>query len=705
MYSPKKLASNRSRTYINIHCSSDYIYQSKIVATLVGHALAGQLGRAVDCLSDVRASMTLQNTIIHQENTLLNNTAHSMNVMAKIKKLDPQRVGGWSWDGSSNKTSKKNMKVEKSGATGQVVRTNDGVSTSSTVVQNVKDCILFHVVLWLPYCANDVRIEVEHREQFHILIQCAVCTLWRSRIASEDSHEKKVTAVKNNENENENEKLNPTTTTRTKTKKINSDSNDNNNNDKSENDDHPQSKKRKFENVEKSDIASKNLVQPTLSLVFQDGSTASITQELLTLSMARKRMAAPTEYQVLSSIIELLNDPILQLIQTIPSIPNIQIITPKDKIDIVKDNNSSSDRNNRERKEVELHDLSTRKDIQDSKKSVKESDNDNNDNNKDVMWIDSLRSLLPSGLNKKQRKKIHIIDIHNLLSTTTQDIQNINDTGNSRNERELVESENGENLLPSLSSIVYGFHNPSILHGFSHDNIQKENNCKNSDNNVGVDNNFNNENEEDEIPSQVLVLLRPVVHYISKTINKQNLTAKSPFSSLKTTVFDSKTVKSLDHSATSLPGNNIDFYTKINNRRQSEIDQMKLNKMLNEYMYGKNSKKHDINVKSVLYCSASLFSSIPSEESSLTSSSYENVLSQCEGNNTKTLQHTDVTLLNYATERNTSADSKLNLNLKLKSNFVSPGIAVCVLQHWAYNRMLLPTLQIAQNNHMSSETT
>jgi hypothetical protein len=641
-------------------------------------------------LSDVRASMTLQKTTTHQENTLLNSTVHSMNVVAKIKKLDPQRVGGWSWDGSSNKTSKKMVKVENSGVTGQVVRTNDGVCTGDSVVQNVKDSILFHVVLWLPYCANDVRIEVEYREQFHILIQCAVCTLWRSRIASEDSHEKKVTAAKSNENENENGNLNPPTTTKTKTKKMNNNSNDNNKNyNDIENDDHSQSKKRKFQKGEKSDLASKNLVQPTLSLVFKDGSTASITQELLTLSMARKRMAAPTEYQVLSSIIELLNDPILQLIQNIPSIPNI---SPKDKIDIVKDDNSSSDHNNRERKVVELPSLNTRKDIT---KGDKESDNDNDENAK---WINSLKSLLPSGLNKKQRKKIHIIDIDDLLSTTTQDIQNIDDTRNSRNERELIDSKNGENLLPSLSSIVYGFHYPSILHGFSHDGIQKKSDCKNNDNNVNID---DNENDEDEIPSQVLVLLRPAVHYMSKTINKQILTAKSPFSSLKTTVFNSKTVKSLGQSVTSLHGNNIDFCTKID-RRQSEIEKMKLNKMLNEYMYGKNSKKHDISVKSVLYCSASLFSSIASEESSSTSASFENVLSQCVGNNTKTSQHTDVTSLKHTAEQNTSIDSNLNLKLKLKSNYVSPGIAVCVLQHWAYNRMLLPTLQTAQNNYINS---
>ena len=83
------------------------------MATLVGHALAGQLGRAVDCLSDVRASMTLQNPLIHQENTLLNKTVQPMKVVAKIKKLDPQRVGGWSWDGSSNKTSKKKCESRK----------------------------------------------------------------------------------------------------------------------------------------------------------------------------------------------------------------------------------------------------------------------------------------------------------------------------------------------------------------------------------------------------------------------------------------------------------------------------------------------------------------------------------------------------------------------------------------------------------------
>ena len=679
-------ASNRSRTYMNIYCSFDYVYQSKIVATLLGHALAGQLGRAVDCLSDVRASMTLQNTIIRQENTLIN-SVHSENVVTKIKKLDPQRVGGWSWDGSSNKTAKKKLKLENSSVTGQSVRTNDGVSTGDTVVQNVKDSIFFHVVLWLPYSASDVRIEIEYREQFHILIQCAVCTLWRSRIASEDSHEKKVTAVKSNENENVGNNSNPTMTTKTKIKIKGI------HNDDSENKDHSQSNKRKLENIEKSEIASRNLVQPTLSLVFKDGSTASITQELLTLSMARKRMAAPTEYQVLSSIIELLNDPILELIQNISNISNI---TPKEKIDSGEDDSSFSDHSNCEKEKKELSGLNTtsRKDIENSKIF-------DNDNEESVAWIESLKSLLPSGLNKKQRKKIHIIDIDDLLSTTTQDIQStINHTGYIRNERELTVSKHGENSLPSLSSIVYGFQNPSILHGFSHDNILKESDYKNSNKNNDKYNENNNENNENEIPSQVLVLLRPAVTYVSKTMKKQTATVKFPFSSLKTTVFNTKTVKSVGQSAFSLPGNNMDFCTIIKNRRQSAIDQIKLNKMLNEYMYGKNSKKHDISTKSVLYCSASLFSSIPSEEFFLISSSSENVLPQGMGNNTKIPQHTDAISSKHSTERDTSVDSKLKL--KSQSNYVSPGIAVCVLQHWAYNRMLLPTLEIAQKNYMHS---
>ena len=639
---------------------NDTVYQSKIVATLVGHALAGQLGRAVDLLSDIRISMTHQNNTTHQTNTPIN-SSHSMNVVAKIKKLEPQRLGGWSWDGSSNKIAKKNDKQLLNSTTDEAARTNESVSTGNMVVQRVRDCILFHVILWLPYCASDISIEVEYRERFHILIQCAVCSLWRSRIASEDSHEKKATAVKNDEFNN----LNPIT----ETDKINNNCNNNNNNNNNNN--QPKSKKRKIQSNEKTKMAFKNLVQPTLSLVFLNGSTASITQEQLTISMARKRMAAPTEYQVLSSIIELLNDPILQLIQKIPN------ISSRNYPDIVEVNDLSF--------EEKSSGSSGREDLNESGNLM----------NEGGLWIQSLKSLLPKDLNRKQRKKIHIIDINNLLSSTKKDEKNLifsgdmNYTGNSRNERDVIDGHNGEELLPSLSSIVYGNHDlPSLLNGYRPDNVLEQ---IDDNKNNGECNEINNDNDDvEEIPSQVLVLLRPSVHYVSKTTYKQklNLTAKSPFSSSK-----SSFLKSVNRSASSLPDKNMEFCTKFDNKQYLEIENMELNKMLNEYMYGKKSKKYDITAQSVLYCKASLFSSIPCAEPSFLSTP-SNVLPQVIAGISNKIQHTDTITLNHMNTRNTFEHTK--------SKYVSPGIAVCVLQHWAYHKRLIPTLQTAQDNYLHS---
>ena len=605
----------------------------------------------MDSLSDVRTSMTMtlthQNSAIDQKtNTIPNIASHSMHVMARMKKLEPQRIGGWSWDGSSNKIAKKDVKLQHYSTTDKVARINDVVSTDNMVIPSVKDCILFHAILWLPYCASDISIEIEYRERFHILIQCAVCTLWRSRIASEDSHEKKVMAVKNDERFPFNRTAG--------TNKIHNDDSSSNNDGLS------QSKKRKFQSDEKSEIAPKNLVQPTLSLVFLDGSTASITQEQLTLSMARKRMAAPTEYQVLSSIVELLNDPILQLIQKNPN------ILQKNYPDAEKVNGLSSNKNSE--KNEELSGLVGRKGV-----------NENNDL-KDGLWIQSLQSLLPKSLNRKQRKKIHIIDINDLLSSTIGDMESVNRNndvnynGMSRNES----FNQGENLLPSLSSIVYGFQDTVILPGLSQDNAHS--------------NHILDENEDEEIPSQVLVLLRPAVHYISKTVDKsnQNLTAKSPFSSSKTSVFNSKIGKSVDQYSSSIPSDNMDFYTKFDQKRYSEIENTELNKMLNEYMYGKNSKKYDITAKSVLYCTASLFSSISNIQQSVLSAS-DDTLPQTIKGHSKSIHHTHHT--------NTRKRNTLE-NPKSKLKYVSPGIAVCVLQHWAYNKKLLPTLQTAQENYL-----
>ena len=49
-----------------------------------------------------------------------------------------------------------------------------------------------------------------------------------------------------------------------------------------------------------------SILTPTLCIVFRDGAVAILTQEKLVLAMAALHMAAPSEYQVLSMLIHLL---------------------------------------------------------------------------------------------------------------------------------------------------------------------------------------------------------------------------------------------------------------------------------------------------------------------------------------------------------------------------------------------------------------
>lgn len=53
-------------------------------------------------------------------------------------------------------------------------------------------------------------------------------------------------------------------------------------------------------------VNSFDVLSPTLYIVFRDDAVATLTQEKLVLAMAALHMAAPSEYQVLSMLIHLL---------------------------------------------------------------------------------------------------------------------------------------------------------------------------------------------------------------------------------------------------------------------------------------------------------------------------------------------------------------------------------------------------------------
>lgn len=163
-----------------------------------------------------------------------------------IKKLIPTRLGNWSWDGKNNKNSKIEISKKK-------VEDNNNNN-------NEKDCLFFHSVIWVPYSLSNISLEISNRSRFHQLIQAIVCTLWRSRIGSEAHH-------------------------------------------------------LKVENKDDVDIVNENmdeffsdntLIKPQLSIIFDNGKIFTITQNELALEMTKNHMAAPSEYQVLSSLIALL---------------------------------------------------------------------------------------------------------------------------------------------------------------------------------------------------------------------------------------------------------------------------------------------------------------------------------------------------------------------------------------------------------------
>lgn len=601
--------------------------QSKIVAALIAHGLAGVLGDAVDSLPSITSNS--HNTTSTSTNTspsqlaagpvgTLSNTSQSA---PRIEKLMPHRAGGWSWDGKSNKTaplkSLSKLKVLESdacGGTGSIggsesAEVKEGRSavdksqgshredlSSGSVDLGPKGVVLMHAILWLPYCASEIKIEVEQRETFHTLIQTAVCTLWRSRVASESSQNKDNTVTDSSVAQT----LNGS--------KI--------------------SKKRKAPHVKsetdnigdpvtadnsqaRTPCKSKCIIQPTLSLVFKDGTSATITQEQLTLSMASRRMAAPSEHQVLLALIELLTDPAPNLVKGIPllsednecsslldqsSVPSLKMETLKD-VTVDGGNGAEIERN-------------------------------------DSLWIRNLINLLPTGLKKRQRKRVIIVDMLDLVSTG-----NIGDVSRSsgtclaadlicvKRKGEGSHSHGVDNsiTLPCLSHVAYGAkcscaHSADVPQGCTDD-------------------------DDDQNPTQVLVLLRPSLYCGPKTAksNKFLGTRGKSTSSILQTLSDST----------------------LEDPR-SDAHRIYLNQALNNWLYGKKIGSHDRDAPSTLYCRASLFSytAVQPSSGSFPSSSPDMSVTETQQN--------DATALT-----------------------VSPGVAVSVLQHWAYHQRLLPTLKAA----------
>jgi hypothetical protein len=155
------------------------------------------------------------------------------------------------------------------------------------VNNNGRDCLFFHSVIWLPYSLSDISLEIFNRSCFHQLIQAIVCTLWRSRLGSEAHY----SIVENNVD------------------------------------------------LDKKDINTEDdtsLIKPQLSIIFDNGKIFTITQNELALEMTKNHMAAPSEYQVLSSLIALLRNKDSISSKNIDILSVLPFLLPKD-ISMTKD--------------------------------------------------------------------------------------------------------------------------------------------------------------------------------------------------------------------------------------------------------------------------------------------------------------------------------------------------------------------------------
>ena len=187
-------------------------FTSKICAALIGHKYCTPLETCISQLPHI------------DRNTLKG--VH-----------DKYRVGEWF-------EMKKDTVGESQGAMGHSSHTNHQISTSTTMTPPtpIVAKIPLYCVLSVPYAYNELSASLIDRSKWHFLIQTVVCTLWRSRIISND--------------------------------------NDNDNDDAT-------------------------TVHPSLVISFNCGHVFTIGQKELLSYMASKHQAAPTEYQVLSALMVL----------------------------------------------------------------------------------------------------------------------------------------------------------------------------------------------------------------------------------------------------------------------------------------------------------------------------------------------------------------------------------------------------------------
>jgi hypothetical protein len=227
-------------------------FTSKIVCALVGHCMTGRLAAAVNVL--VASSSSSSSSSMRNKKQALSETAAQ-----SVTKLAPVR--GWTWDGHSTSTHSPALMTAVTSA------------AVPTHIQSHSCPVLIHAVWWADFLMSDVTTNVTQSSRLLPLVQLIVCTLWRSRI--------------NNEQQLQSTQDPSVDTVATDTHSSN---------------------KRKHGRCTDTDMPAhvSTPVQSKLSIVFKDGAVFTLDQHTLPAAMAKKHMAAPSEYQVLVTLIELL---------------------------------------------------------------------------------------------------------------------------------------------------------------------------------------------------------------------------------------------------------------------------------------------------------------------------------------------------------------------------------------------------------------
>lgn len=132
-------------------------FTSKICATICIHTLVGRLGNAVSTISSP----------VHEHGN------------APILRLAPERAGGWTWDGQSNKTVGSVVSLPK--------RTRPIYDIEFVLWIPFNDIAELRNVIGLSTCSESWTGSPPGRENCHGMIQAIVCALWRSRVGSENA--------------------------------------------------------------------------------------------------------------------------------------------------------------------------------------------------------------------------------------------------------------------------------------------------------------------------------------------------------------------------------------------------------------------------------------------------------------------------------------------------------------------------------------